>query len=120
MRRDLFAHAAWPAPHILDLAAQNARDLLIELPAGLLTDRIGALDGILLGTAAADRLRRAGLDDALGTAGGERPTRLPRLFQNEHMTRITIISSETGEVLRTGKRSCRPPALPRGENRTRS
>lgn len=39
---------AWAAPHILELAAQNARDLLIELPAGLLVDRIGALDGIFL------------------------------------------------------------------------
>jgi hypothetical protein len=38
----------WAAPHIMDLAARPAQDLLIDLPAGLLVDRIGALDGFLL------------------------------------------------------------------------
>jgi len=39
---------AWAAPHVLDLAARNVHDTLIDLPANLLLDRIGTLDGFLL------------------------------------------------------------------------
>ena len=38
----------WSAPHLLDLAARADRPLLIDAPAGLLLDRIGALDGFFL------------------------------------------------------------------------
>ncbi|NYF15249.1 hypothetical protein HDC37_000061 [Microbacterium sp. AK009] len=38
----------WAAPHVMDLAARGVRDTVIDLPAGLLVDRIGALDGFLL------------------------------------------------------------------------
>ena len=39
---------AWAAPHVLDLAARHVHDTLIDLPANLLLDRIGTLDGFLL------------------------------------------------------------------------
>ena len=39
---------AWAAPHVLDLAARHVHDTLIDLPANLLVDRIGTLDGFLL------------------------------------------------------------------------
>lgn len=38
----------WAAPHVMDLAGRGVRDTVIDLPAGLLVDRIGALDGFLL------------------------------------------------------------------------
>ncbi|MEZ3162036.1 TNT domain-containing protein [Microbacterium sp. BWT-B31] len=39
---------AWAAPHILDLAGRAGNRTFIDAPAGLLLDRIGALDGYLL------------------------------------------------------------------------
>lgn len=38
----------WAAPHILDLVNRAQGGLVVDLPAGLLVDRIGALDGYLL------------------------------------------------------------------------
>ncbi|WP_345800707.1 TNT domain-containing protein [Microbacterium sp. AZCO] len=38
----------WAAPHVLDLASRASTPLTIDLPAGLLVDRVGALDGYLL------------------------------------------------------------------------
>lgn len=38
----------WAAPHVLDLLARAENPLVIDAPAGLLLDRIGALDGFLL------------------------------------------------------------------------
>lgn len=38
----------WAAPHVLDLLARAENPLVIDAPAGLLVDRIGALDGFLL------------------------------------------------------------------------
>jgi len=38
----------WTAPHVLDLLTRAENPLVIDAPAGLLLDRIGALDGFLL------------------------------------------------------------------------